>query len=487
MPALTLILTLTCTLSGLVSGPAAADSTDGAPPAAGVYAVQGGTAIGEDTYRAALHPVSFSLSEGKIRLDYACLPYGIGSYSAGRDSKWVFSQGTLSTKGCPTDVAALAAEALVTLARATTWRYVSEAGSTPGEFVVVGPGGTLRLAPCQARTNQAEPPDDPSTSTGLRGEWRVEAIERTETSRVRATGPYSWTMTFDEQSAKFPDGSASGYAATPSGAFVFAAYNGPATLSFTPGPANEWQDLRTALALTNRYSQQNSGTAVFTGPGVRVALARPAATNRAFSVKAITPSSSTLRVAVGQSAKVAVQAEPAAPRATGKAMLTWKNSKIGIVGVSAGAGKPSAKKTGVLTVPMNAAETVRLKVAGIKKGKAVIKLTAQSGAKASIKVKVVRKRVAAERVVITKGQADWRTLPDGRVVLDLGTRIRPASATVGAVGWSSSAPSLARVDPSGRVTLAAKGNSRGGKVTITARVGKAKDTISLKLPQKGSS
>jgi hypothetical protein len=483
MTALATALTVMATAVLGAVAPASAETGSPATVPNGVYAVHSGTAISGDAYQASLHPVSFSFADGKARIDYACLPYGTASYATGKDGTWAFTQSTLSTKGCPQDVAGLAAESVVALAQGTSWRSVTNEGiSTADGFVVSGPRGTLRLTPTTARTAAPDPPDDPSTSTALLGEWRVEGIERQGSPRTQESGPYAWTVTFTGDAAQFPDGSWSGYAATPSGAFVLVSYTGPIAMAYVPGPSNEWADVRGALAAATRWSLTTPTTAVFTGPGVRAVLSRPAPTNRAFNVKAIEPGTTTVRVAVGQTVRVAVAAEPLALRATGKAALTWKNTRGAIVGVAAGAGKGKPTKTGTITVPMNGADPARLKLTGIKRGTARVTLTAPSGAKVSIKVKVVAKRVPVTKVTITTDSGTWRALPDGRYVHDLGANIEPSKATVAGVSWTSSDTSLATVSPTGLVTWTGQGASTRAKVTITARSGSAKATYTCTHP-----
>ncbi|MDR1294057.1 MAG: Ig-like domain-containing protein [Bifidobacteriaceae bacterium] len=465
-----------------IAVPAIAENTPTTLPN-GVYAVHSGTAISVDAYQASLHPVSFSFTDGRVRLDYACLPYGTASATTGKDGTWAFAQATLSTKGCPKDVAGLAAESVVALTQGTSWRPVVDegAGTTDG-FVVSGPRGTLRLAPATARTAGPDPSEDPSTSTPLTGEWRVEGIERTGSSRAQESGPYSWIVKFGGDAALFPDGSQAGYAATPSGAFVLVSYTGVIAAAYVPGPSNEWSDVRGALAATTRWSLTSPTTAVFTGPGVRAVLSRPAPTNRAFTVKAIEPSVRAVRVAVGQTVRVPVAAEPLALRATGKAPLTWRNARTAIVDVTTASEKTKPAKSGAIAVPMNGGDPARLRLTGAKRGTSTVTLTAASGAKSSIKVKVVRKRVPVTKVTITAKAESWRILPDGRYTLDLDAKIRPARATVGGVEWTSSAPSLATVSPTGLVTWTGQNASAQSKVTITARSGGAKATYTCTQP-----
>lgn len=250
------------------------------------------------------------------------------------------------------------------------------------------------------------------------------------------------------------------------------------------GVHNEYAELSQVLAAADHWEMPSRETLVFAGGGYRVVLARPGAGNRAFDVGKIKPAVTTIRVGVGKTVHVPIAAEPLAPRAAATAVVTLRNSRGAVAGVTTGAGKKRAKKTGTLAVPMNMGTAARVTVTGIKAGTSTLTFTAASGAKAAVKVLVVNRPVRPTKVAIaTHGQHNaWMVHDDGTRVWDLDATIRPAKAAGAVPEWSSSAPSIASVDPTGLVTVFPGASNYLGSVTMTATVGKLKASYTLPMP-----
>jgi hypothetical protein len=491
---------LTCAFTlalgaGLAAGGTAAPARgeDTTPPNA-VYLVESWKPTGADT-RILLYSIRLVLVDGRLLLGSNCLSYGSGAYTAGADGAWSFAQETLSTKGCAARAASSAAFSIDALAQGVTWQWETDYGSVQGginyggaRFIAItGPVGTLRLYPISSSwTPEPDPPDDPAQIPGIQGQWRVETITSNR-PQVEDKGPFAWTAEFSGSGVMLPVGCelrSPDYAATPSGYFVATRTE---TIQFgvqmlikiiCPAEREEADILARALADVTRWSLPEPGRLVLSGPSTTVTLARPARTNLAFGVRIIKPEAKTVRVAVGESVSIPVKAWPWAPRAVAKAKLTWRNSHgaVAAVTTAAKAATKRTPKTGKLTVPMNTGKAGRIKVTGLKTGTARLTLVAPSGTKASIKVIVVAKPVAATKVTM-KGNGNHHVL---QLSTQLTATVTPANATAAVPKWTSSHPDIVQVDSHGLVTRIAVPDE-STTVTITCRVGSARGTYRLKV------
>jgi hypothetical protein len=434
--------------------------------------------------------LSIALVDGTARWAGGCLSYGAASYTARSYGPWSFTPQDLSTKGCPGETANAAATAMDRLARAWAW----QAMPTPGTYrLLAEPYGYLTMHHLSTPVPDAGPPDDPSAPPAMQGVWRVAAIVGGTPSAVAGPGPYGWTLTIDPTRITLPQGcntpAGEGYVATASGVFTMRTLAMFAAVS-CPGERNESENTFHTLANATRWAAPSPDTLLLAGPGTEVFLERAAPTNHAFAVKAIRPAQTTVRLAVGQSVKLPVTAEPIGPRARANASVRWTTSRGAVARIATGAVSTKtlakatkATKAGTLKVPMSTGKAATLTIAGVKKGTSRLTLTAASGVKTTVKIVVTAKRVAPTKVTITGGTKAW-SVPNLRPQLQLRATVRPAKATAAVPRWSSSDPTIATVDAHGLVTVApdAWHAASGKKVTITVKAGTRKATRTLTVP-----
>ncbi|MDR1150960.1 MAG: hypothetical protein LBK72_00545, partial [Bifidobacteriaceae bacterium] len=376
-----------------------------------------------------------SLVDGVARWAGGCLPTGAFFYSASPDGRWRVTADIRSTGECPGEAASAASLAVERLTRASAWSAGSQSDSAGTYHLSAGSSGSLTLHHLpHLAVPEAAPVGDPETIPAMGGTWRVAAIVQAPSTGRAGSGPYAWTFTIDPARIALPLGCTTGageaYVATATGAF---AMRSPAIFAAMAcsGERDESDNLFHALANATRWTAPTPDTLVFTGQDTEVRLERAAATNMAFAVQAIRPAVKTVRLAVGQAAKLAITANPLAPRATGKATVRWSNSRGAIARVAVGAKK--ATKTGSIAVPMNTGTVANLTITGAKKGTSRLTLTAPSGVKTEVKVIVVTKRVKPTTVTITGAVGAWTT--DGTMALS--AVVRPAKATGALPQWSS--------------------------------------------------
>jgi hypothetical protein len=151
--------------------------------------------------------------------------------------------------------------------------------------------------------------------------------------------------------------------------------------------------------------------------------------------------------------------------AAGPQTLTWVASKPKVASVAKG------KATGVVSVPGGADAKLAIKAAK-KVGASKITLTAESGAKLVITVKVVKKaKVASKGAVKVKGAPKKMKVGQSKVA-----KVKlPKNATVIAT-WKSSKAAIVKVDAAGKLTALKK-----GKVKLTLKAGKVKKVVKIKV------
>jgi hypothetical protein len=343
-----------------------------------------------------------------------------------------------------------------------------------GKIGLVGGPTALHLSPYDSPP-QVPVPDDPSVVPQLLGDWRVESGP---TPDSYAAGPFGWVFTVEPGSVSIPKGcntpAGANYLATASGGFAlqsgrFFTLVGCDTLG------TQSESLFHALAATQRWSQPSPDRLVLTGAKTRIELARPAPTNAGLAVKALRTSSTTVRVAAGQTVKLPLAADAAASLVTEATTLTWKNSR-GAVAQPWTVKRPAkAVKTGSLAVSMQDGKSAWLNITGKKKGTSRLTVTAPSGVSLSFKIIVTAKKVKPTKLTIVKvGE-----LEGGR--LKLGVKVRPAKATGATVRWTSSNPSSVTVDQTGLASRVGWVVPVPGTdpVTITAKVGKLTATFTM--------
>jgi hypothetical protein len=435
--------------------------------------------------------LAVELTQGKARIVSGCLPYGDATYDAQADGAWTFAQSSLSTKGCPGAAASDASQVLAAFTAGTSWRYeiADPAVGRSARYLVVGPAWNVVLVPGStngytADTVRTQPPDDLSIVPGLQGSWRVESVSPAPYAPASTApgGPYPWLASIDATRITLPWGCNTGdgdaYLATASGAFIMHSAE-VFTLIGCQGERTESEDVFHALARVTRWESPSTDVLLLTGPSTELRLERAASTNKAFTITALRPATKTVRIAIGQTARLALSAEAIAPEATGKATVRWTNSRGAVAEVTTGAGTKKAAKKGSIAVPFNSDAQVRVKITGAKKGTSRLTFTAPSGVKTSVKIVVVARAVAPTKIAITGSNAKWSD--SGQLALR--ATIRPANATGAVPQWSSSKPQIVRVDARGRLTIVPSDTPRasGQKVTITVKVGgkQAKKTLTL--------
>lgn len=111
-------------------------------------------------------------------------------------------------------------------------------------------------------------------------------------------------------------------------------------------------------------------------------------------------------------------------------------------------------------------------ITGIKNGKVIITVTSSNGISSTCVVNIVDEAIKANKIVLSP---DSLSLSAGTME-QLVAKIEPENATERELIWSSSDPSIATVDSSGRIT-----GIKAGTVTITAKTldGKTKASITI--------
>jgi uncharacterized repeat protein (TIGR02543 family) len=183
-------------------------------------------------------------------------------------------------------------------------------------------------------------------------------------------------------------------------------------------------------------------------------------------VKSFGVTQKTIYVKRGKTVKLPLIAYTTAP---GKQVVKWKASKPKVASVKKG------KKTG--TVKLNGNKNAKLTIkAGKKLGTSKITLTAASGKKLVIKVKVVKKlkKVAKKSVKIGKlSKKAAKRLKVGKVKKLTAKFTKKATAIA---TWKSSKPKVVKIDAAGRITALKKGTAK-----ITLKVGGKKKTIKVRV------
>jgi uncharacterized repeat protein (TIGR02543 family) len=183
-------------------------------------------------------------------------------------------------------------------------------------------------------------------------------------------------------------------------------------------------------------------------------------------VKSFGVTQKTIYVKRGKKVKLPLIAYTTAP---GKQVVKWKASKPKVASVKKG------KKTG--TVKLNGNKNAKLTIkAGKKLGTSKITLTAASGKKLVIKVKVVKqlKKVCAASVKIKKLSAKKaKRLKVGQVKRLVAKFTKKATAIA---TWKSSKPKVVKIDAAGRITVLKKGTAK-----ITLKVGGKKKTLKIRV------
>ncbi|MDR0944894.1 MAG: hypothetical protein LBM66_01860, partial [Bifidobacteriaceae bacterium] len=155
--------------------------------------------------------------------------------------------------------------------------------------------------------------------------------------------------------------------------------------------------------------------------------------------------------------------------AQGVAQGSWRVANPKTATVTSTGGAAAKAGSGDLALPLG--QPVGLKVKALKVGRTTVVVTA-GGAKAQIKVTVVKRKVKVKTVALKAP----KRLKVGAVKA-LSTVVRPAKATGVTVTWSSSKPGVLRIDAAGRVRAL-----RPGKAVVKAKLsGKTvKKTIQVK-------
>lgn len=452
----------------------------------GVYEVGAWEAV-DGSSQSPASRLRLALVDGVAQWAGGCLPLDAFTYSAPPDGRWRFEPRIRADGACPGEAALAAAIAIERLTSASAWSLSAQPGAVDTYLLATPSAGSLTLY----RHPHLAVPDaglhgDLAPAPAMQGTWRVAAIVPAPSAGRAGSGPYAWTLTIDPARITLPPGcgtsAGEAYATTSTGAFAMRAPAVTNAMACT-GERDESSTLFSALADATRWASPTTDTLILTGQDTEVRLERASPADAAFAVKAIRPAIKTVRLAVGQSAKVAIAADPLAPGAVATATIRWTNSRGAVARVTRTASEKKAAKSGSIAVPMNTAKTVRLTITGAKKGTSRLTLAAPSGVQASIKIIVVAKRVKPTAVTVTGAVNAWT--PDG--TMRLGAKVRPAKATGAVPRWSSSDPSLVSVDDHGVVTLSpgvnpgAPGTARKS-VTITVKAGTAKGTRVIALP-----
>jgi hypothetical protein len=479
-----LALAATLTLAGSLAAPtlAVGEGEGDTPLMDGQYILTGGTALVGRPWDLTTESINLEVRGGIVRVGGSCIPYGSGTVTASADERWAFDLGTISLVGCPGNSAGLSVEVTSALTQADRWHWTTEPDYFGfRSFAVSTPFGELGFEPVRAPMPPT-PPDPPAFIPGMFGQWRVESVIHINGTYPQHAGPFTWTVGIEPNRVIYPDGRGTFFTTTASGVFNPAEGRSlPTPAVLIPGIHNEYG--RLALGLVNQWIMPDPNTLILAGPTFRAVLARPAPTNRAFEVKEITPGAATVRVAVGQTVKLPVAAEPLAPRARANAELTWQNSAVEVAAVTTGAGKKKGTDSGKLTVGMNTGGMSRVKIVGLQRGSARLTFTTPGGATASVKVIVVAKPKPPKKITIRDyhpntaeygGGPRYQMRDDAVQTLKLDAIISPATATGAVPEWTSSAPALASVDASGLVTFAEGAKQAAAPITITATAGKAK-------------
>jgi uncharacterized repeat protein (TIGR02543 family) len=211
------------------------------------------------------------------------------------------------------------------------------------------------------------------------------------------------------------------------------------------------------ITLTAQWKAMGGGET----PGGGVTPVPPVVTSAA-KVTAFGVTQKTVYVKKGKSVKLPFVAYT---DAAGPQTLTWKASKSKVASVAKG------KAAGVVSVPGGADAKLAIKAAK-KVGTSKITLTAASGAKLVLTVKVVKKaKAASKNAVKVKGAPKKMKVGQSKVA-----KVKlPKGATVIAT-WKSSKKAIVKVDAAGKLTALKK-----GKVKLTLKVGKVKKVVKIKV------
>jgi uncharacterized protein YjdB len=175
-------------------------------------------------------------------------------------------------------------------------------------------------------------------------------------------------------------------------------------------------------------------------------------------------SQKTVYVKSGKTAKLPIIAYATE---TGKQTVTWKVSKTAVATLAKG------KSSGNATMKGNVNSTLAIK-AGKRLGTSKVTLTAESGKKIIITVKVVKKAKA-----VSLKSVKILNVPKGKRLSVGASKTLKAAFTKKAttiVTWKSSKPSVVKVDAAGKITALKK-----GKATITMKAGGKSKKVAVRV------